>query len=935
MRRGSIVLAVVLSAHTLWPRHAAPDCGTTLETPAERQFFHRQALKHATRPRTTAPTPTTRDIGNIAIMDDASGVVVRQNDFNLDGQTLQFTLRGGAYRYVLSSGGYDDAAAASGTPLAALDDDDSRLVPLPFALPFFGNTYSQVYVNSDGNLTFTAGDSASTERSLGRMTAGPPRIAPLFEDLNPALTAGGVRVLSESARVVVSWVAVPEYATYGAGPAQTFQVRLYPDGRIEFSYAGAKPTSAVVGIAPGALQGSISLVDYLNDPSATYTAAVAEGFGNSLDIDIVTLAQQFYRTHEDAFDYLVVYNNMEIAAMSDGVVAYENTVRSRGSGYGPAARDDGALYGSPARLQSILNMGPLSEYPTDANALVPARASAGDTPLTILGHETGHLFLAYASVPDAANPSNFPMLGFQNAHWAFTYDSEASLLEGERIADRGAGVSPRFLTTATVQGYAPLDQYLMGFLPAAAVPGTFFISGTAPGMQQWHPLQNYAFDGTRQDVSIDDVIQTMGRRTPDYTIAQRHFRFAFILVVPQGTDPSAADLAKVDQFRQQFEAAYAKFTSNNAAADTSLRHALNLSLAPAAGVIAGLGATLTITVATPPKADLPIALQTLHGYTGLPASVTLGASAASVLLPFSGIQPGVEEVTAVPADATYETAYARVQVAGAAELKLVAAGTSPVTAQLTDANGLVYSGARILASPSAGGSVVPASSITDAQGRATFQWTPGTAADNDLQLSVASFPAVFLTMHAGSAVPVISSVVNSASFEPGIAAGALQTIFGAHLAGAQLLLNGAPIPVNYTGGSQVNFYVPPDTRLGGGTLTVQGISGEQASTGVTVTSLQPGILAVAPIAGSNDLAIYGTGFGPTAAGADGLQHTILTPTVFVGAVPVQPLFSGLSPGTPGLYQINVAIPPGLSPGPQDILVSVNMAHSNTVHIEVP
>ena len=50
---------------------------------------------------------------------------------------------------------------------------------------------------------------------------------------------------------------------------------------------------------------------------------------------------------------------------------------------------------------------------------------------------------------------------------------------------------------------------------------------------------------------------------------------------------------------------------------------------------------------------------------------------------------------------------------------------------------------------------------------------------------------------------------------------------------------------------------------------------------------------------------------------------------------MQPLFSGLSPGTPGLYQINVAIPPGLSPGPQDILVSVNMAHSNTLYIEVP
>jgi uncharacterized protein (TIGR03437 family) len=932
MRIGPILLALALVVPA-WPRHSAPDCGTSRETPIERQFFHRQALKHAPRPRVAAPASGNRDIGNIAIMEDSSGVVARQNDFNLDGQTLQFTLQAGAYRYAVSNGGYDAAAASSGAPLVALDDDDSRLVALPFAFPFFGAVYSQVYVNSDGNLTFTAGDSASTDRSLGRMIAGAPRIAPLFDDLNPALTAGGVRVLSEGGRAVVSWVAVPEYASSGGGPAQTFQVRLYPDGRIEFSYAGVTPSGAVVGIAPGALKGSTSLVDYLDDPSATYTAAVAERFGNSLDIDIVTLAQQFYRTHEDAYDYLVIYNNMDIAAMSDGVVAYENTVRSRGSGYGSGVRDDGALYASPARLQAILNMGPLSEYPADPNALVPARASVGDTPITTLGHETGHLFLAYASVPDAGNPANLPMLGFQNAHWAFTYDSEASLLEGERIADRGPGVAYRFLTTDTVQGYSPLDQYLMGFLPASSVPDTFYVSGTPAGMQQWHPIRGFSFDGSRQNVSIDDVVQTMGRRTPDYTIAQRHFRFAFILVVPQGTDPSAGDLAKVDQFRQQYEAAYAKYASNSAAADTSLRRELTFSLPPSAGVVAGLGITATITVATPPTADLQIALHTLHGYTGLPASVTLRAGASSVAIPFSGVQPGVEEVTAVPADPAYETAYARIQVGGADQLKLVAVATDPVIVRLTDANGLVYPGARILASPSPGGSV-PSSAITDAQGQATFAWTPGPAASNDLQLSLASMPTVALTLHAGSAVPSISSVVNSASFEAGVAAGALETIFGVHLAGAQVFVNGASVPVNFIVDSQVNFYVPADARLGAGSLTVQGASGQQASTDISVTSVQPGIFAVIPIAGANDLAIYCTGLGPTAAGADGLQHTLIAPVVFLGATPVQPLFSGLSPGTPGLYQINVAVPPGLAPGPQDILVSVNLAHSNTVRIEV-
>jgi hypothetical protein len=47
-----------------------------------------------------------------------------------------------------------------------------------FAFPFFGRSYRQIFVNSDGNLTFQAGDSASTQRSLGNVVAGVPRIAP-------------------------------------------------------------------------------------------------------------------------------------------------------------------------------------------------------------------------------------------------------------------------------------------------------------------------------------------------------------------------------------------------------------------------------------------------------------------------------------------------------------------------------------------------------------------------------------------------------------------------------------------------------------------------------------------------------------------------------------------------------------------------------------
>jgi uncharacterized protein (TIGR03437 family) len=934
MRRVPVFALLFCVTAPVFARREPSLCGTTVETANERIFLHGQSLRarKGARSMAVAAISANRDAGNIAIIEDADGIVARQNEFNLDLKTLRFTPGTSGYAYAVLDGGYDETAASFGAPLAALDDDDSRLVALPFAFPFFGAAYREVYVNSDGNLTFTVPDTASTDRSLGRMTAGPARISPLFDDLDPAQTAGGVRVLSEARRVVVSWVATPEWVASGIGARQTFQATLYPDGRIEFAYSGVTPTNGVVGIAPGGLKGATALLDYRTEASAVYSGAVAERFGSTLDIDVVTVAQRFYETHEDSYDYLAIYNNMDIAALPGSIIAYESTVRSRGTGYGLATRDDGAQYGSASRLQAVLNMGPLGQYPKDPNAVVPARAQAGDTPLTTLAHETGHLFLAYASVADPNDPTAKPMLGFQNQHWSFVFNSEASLLEGERIQDRAGSASPRFLTTDTVQDYSPLDQYLMGWRAPTDVPGTFVVTGAPAYLPTQHPARGVAFDGERRNIALTEVIQAMGRRTPDDTIAQRRFRFAIILVTPPGANPSPADVAQVDTYRQQFEAFFAKASSNRAVADTALRRSLRLSLFPAAGIVQGGSGTATIAVRTAPSVDLPIALQTVNGNANFPSSVIIPAGATSALFSYSGTRPGVEELTATPGDSAYETAFARVQVGGAAELKLVETSPDPLTVRLTDANGLVYPGSRVMASALTGGSVAPGSAITDAQGQVTFQWSPGAGAANQLQLALEAIPAVSLTLRAGSAVPSIAAVVNAASSASGIAAGAIESIYGAHLTGARVSLNGTPLPVLYTGETEINLYVPVDTAAGSATLELTTPSGERASRTVEVKSVQPGIFSA--VVSGGYITVYCTGLGPVKAGADGLQHTTIAPVVFIGAVPVAPVFSGLSPGSPGLYQVNVAIPPGIAPGVQSVLLSVSLEHSNQVEITV-
>src|SRR5437870_2294100 len=336
-------------------------CGTHPFKRQEEMFLHRQAARRHARVRLlVAAGAGVRDAGHIVVMEDRDGVAARRNEFDLDQRTLSFlpTAAGAArYRYQVGEPSYDDAAAQAGEPIAALGDDDTRAFPLAFSFPFFGAAYSEIFVNSDGNLTFGEGDRASLEQGFGRMAAGPPRIAVLFDDLDPskAGSSGSVRVMSEPARFVVSWDRVPLYSDFGAGARQTFQVRLYPDGRVEIAYAHITAGSAIVGIAPGILKAPITAVSFLADPSAEYSGMVAERFSSQIEIDIQAAAQKFYQTHEDAYDYLVFYNNSGIAADTNGSVSWGFTFRNHRSGYGDAAVDIGAQFGSPARLQAVRN----------------------------------------------------------------------------------------------------------------------------------------------------------------------------------------------------------------------------------------------------------------------------------------------------------------------------------------------------------------------------------------------------------------------------------------------------------------------------------------------------------------------------------------------------------------------------------------------------
>ena len=105
---------------------------------------------------------------------------------------------------------------------------------------------------------------------------------------------------------MVSWVGVPDYQTE---TPQTFQIRLYPEGRIEFAFSGVSVARGRGDFVGGTARNH-TVVSFANDTSGEYYRRRSpSGSAAAKRSTSSTTAQKFYQTHDDAYDYLVIYNN--------------------------------------------------------------------------------------------------------------------------------------------------------------------------------------------------------------------------------------------------------------------------------------------------------------------------------------------------------------------------------------------------------------------------------------------------------------------------------------------------------------------------------------------------------------------------------------------------------------------------------------------------
>ncbi len=182
-------------------------------------------------------------------------------------------------RYVL------DLQLIDGVPIN-LGDDDSLGVTMGFSFPFNGVDYDDVFINSNGNLTFGSPDFDFSE-SVSELLSDQPRIAPLWDDLSPN-QGGLVIVKSEADEFKVTFQDVPEFlATTG----NTFSVTLRPDGSINFEYGSLAASDGIVGVTEGGGAADPGETDLSANPnqSATGTTYEAFLFGEENDLDDASL----------------------------------------------------------------------------------------------------------------------------------------------------------------------------------------------------------------------------------------------------------------------------------------------------------------------------------------------------------------------------------------------------------------------------------------------------------------------------------------------------------------------------------------------------------------------------------------------------------------------------------------------------------------------
>ncbi len=141
-----------------------------------------------------------------------------------------------------------------------------------------------------------------------------------------------------------------------------------------------------------------TLGDYGNitvmEVAGNYDANKADGTINSEPRQAI--AKEFFRLHEDEYDFLVIFSNFNFSMSGSEAVAFYSQVKNDTQGIGLQIFDNSGSYGSNSKLQGTIDMGNI------ANLVMNPLDSKFEFTLDTISHEMMHRWAAYVKFKDSS-----------------------------------------------------------------------------------------------------------------------------------------------------------------------------------------------------------------------------------------------------------------------------------------------------------------------------------------------------------------------------------------------------------------------------------------------------------------------------------------------------------------------------------------------------
>ncbi len=273
------------------------------------------------------------------------------------------------------------------------------------------------------------------------------------------------------------------------------------------------------------------------------------------------ITNRFFTQYADEFDAVIVFTTFTDKGTE--ALAYEMSVQQDVFGIGMGVHDGSISWGAgEGKLHSFVDMMRWDQYRyNDGLEITDPRSML----YPVLGQEFAHRWLSFFKYRDQQGKVSKAILGRDESHWASTLQADASVMDGNRIVDNSDGT---FTNAESSSRFSPLDLYGMGLLPASEVPPFFLVrdaidmKGNKINPAHWMHAGTH-FTGQREDITIEQVISAVGKRSPSAANSPHDFRVAFVLLTrPKEKVAEVVSIArKIDVVRRIWEQKFAEYSA--------------------------------------------------------------------------------------------------------------------------------------------------------------------------------------------------------------------------------------------------------------------------------------------------------------------------------------------------------------------------------------